>query len=191
MRQTYFSERVRDLALSEARVERGKCAADIGAGTGFVTIGLIRQGLKVLALDESLQMLQVLRNKTSGVPDLHCCIGNAERLPVRKCAVDYVFANMCLHHVVHPPAAIREMARILKKEGTLIITDLDAHLYEFLTQERTDKWMGFKGSDVQAWFAQAGLKDVTVSDTGERAHVPSDSTDDCADIGIFVARGKK
>jgi precorrin-6B methylase 2 len=52
MRRTYFSERVRDLALSEARVQRGKLAADVGAGTGFITTGLIRQGLKVLAIDE-------------------------------------------------------------------------------------------------------------------------------------------
>ncbi|MGZ4906699.1 MAG: class I SAM-dependent methyltransferase [Halobacteriota archaeon] len=191
MRRTYFSERVRDLALSEARVQRGKLAADVGAGTGFITTGLIRQGLKVLAIDESLPMLRVLRSKTLGVSDLCFCIGCAERLPVRKCTVDYVFANMCLHHVSHPAIAIGEMARILNDGGTIVITDLDAHAFAFLTQERTDRWMGFKKSDVRAWFAQARLKDVTVSDTGERAQVPSDSTDDCADIGIFMARGKK
>jgi ubiquinone/menaquinone biosynthesis C-methylase UbiE len=191
MRQTYFSERVRDLALSEARVQRGKLAADVGAGTGFITTGLIAHGLKVLAIDESLPMLQVLKNKTPGVADLCLCIGSAERLPVRKCAVDYVFANMCLHHVSHPAAAIAEMTRILNKEATLIITDLDAHTFEFLTEERTDRWMGFKKSDIRVWFAQAGLKDIRVSDTGQRAHVPSDSTDACADIGIFMARGKK
>ena len=74
------------------------------------------------------------------------------------------------------------MAQILNNGGTIIVTDLDAHAFEFLTQERTDRRMGFERSDVRVWFAQAGLKDVTVDDTGERAHVPSDSTDDCADI---------
>jgi ubiquinone/menaquinone biosynthesis C-methylase UbiE len=191
MRQSYFSERVRDLALSEANVQRGKLAADVGAGTGFITTELISQGLRVLAIDESLSMLRVLGSKTLGVADLCRCIGSAERLPIRNCAVDYVFANMCLHHVSNPPAAIGEMARILKKGGTLVITDLDAHAFKFLTQERTDRWMGFKRPDMRVWFARAGLEDVTVSDTGERAQVPSDLTNDCADVSIFMARGEK
>jgi ubiquinone/menaquinone biosynthesis C-methylase UbiE len=191
MRRTYFSERVRDRALSEARVQPGKLAADVGAGTGFITEGLIGHSVEVLAIDESLPMLQVLRRKAFGAAGLHCCIGSAERLPVRTGAVDYVFANMCLHHVVHPAAAIGEMARILKKGGTLTITDLDQHMFAFLTEERTDRWMGFRGGDMRTWFAEAGLKDIAVGDTGERASVPSDSTDNCADISIFIARGTK
>jgi len=165
MRRTYFSEGVRDRALSEARVQPGKLAADVGAGTGFITEGLIGHGVEVLAIDESLPMLQVLRRKAFGAAGLHCCIGSAERLPVRTGAVDYVFANMCLHHVVHPAAAIGEMARILKKGGTLTITDLDEHAFAFLTEERTDRWMGFKKEDTRTWFAEAGLKDIAVGDT--------------------------
>jgi ubiquinone/menaquinone biosynthesis C-methylase UbiE len=191
MRRTYFSDRVRDRALSEARVQRRTLAVDVGVGTGFITEALIAHGVEVLAIDESLPMLQVLRRKALGAAGLHCCIGSAERLPVRTGAIDYVFANMCLHHVVHPTAAIGEMVRILKKQGTLIITDLDEHTFAFLTEERTDRWMGFRREDVRTWFAEAGLKDITVSDTGERASVPSDSTDNCADISIFLARGTK
>jgi ubiquinone/menaquinone biosynthesis C-methylase UbiE len=191
MRRTYFSERVCDLALSEARVQRGKLAADVGAGTGFITTGLIRHGLNVLAIDESLSMLQVLMRNAPGATGLHCCIGSAERLPARTSAIDYVFANMCLHHVVHPAAAIGEMARILKKGGTLIITDLDEHTFAFLMQERTDRWMGFRRADMRTWLAEAGLKDIVVDDTGERACVPSDSSDNCADVSIFIARGTK
>ena len=191
MRRTYFSERVRDRALSQARVHPGKLAVDVGVGTGFIAEGLIGHDVEVLAIDESLPMLQVLTRKAFGAAGLHCCIGNAERLPVRTGAVDYVFANMCLHHVAHPAAAIGEMARILKKGGTLIITDLDEHAFVFLTEERTDRWMGFRREDMRTWFAEAGLKDIVVGDTGERASVPSDSTDDCADISIFIGRGTK
>jgi ubiquinone/menaquinone biosynthesis C-methylase UbiE len=191
MRQAYFSERVRDRALSEARVLPKKLAVDVGVGTGFITEGLVGHGVEVLAIDESLPMLRVLRRKAFGAAGLHCCIGSAERLPVRTGAVDYVFANMCLHHLVHPAEAIGEMARILKKGGTLIITDLDEHTFAFLTEERTDRWMGFRRGDIRTWFTEAGLKEITVGDTGERASVPSDSTDNCADISIFIARGKK
>ena len=44
---------------------------------------------------------------------------------------------------------------------------------------------------MRTWFAEAGLKDIVVGDTGERASVPSDSSEDCADISIFIARGTK
>jgi len=136
-------------------------------------------------------MLQVLRRKAFVTAGLHCCTGSAERLPVRTGAVDYVFANMCLHHVVHPAAAIGEMARILKKGGTLIITDCDEHAFAFLLEETADLWMGFRREDINAWFAEAGLRDITVGTTGERCCVPSKPTDNCADISIFIARGTK
>ena len=191
MRRTYFSDRVRDRALSEARVQPRRLAVDVGVGTGFITEGLIMHGLEVLAIDESLPMLQVLQRKAFDGARLHCCMGNAARLPVRSGVADYVFANMCLHHVVHPAGAICEMARILKRGGSLIITDLDEHQYEFLTEERTDRWMGFRRRDMCTWFSRAGLEDIMVGSTGERARVLSDSTDLCADVSIFVARGKK
>jgi len=204
MRQTYFSERVRDRVLSEARVQPRKLAVDVGAGTGFITEGLIGHGVEVLAIDESLPMLQVLRRKAFVTAGLHCCTGSAERLPVRTgavdyvfanmCltgAVDYVFANMCLHHVVHPAAAIGEMARILKKGGTLIITDCDEHAFAFCLEETADLWMGFRREDINSWFAEAGLRDITVGSTGEQVCVPSKSTDNCANNSIFIARGTK
>lgn len=46
-------------------------------------------------------------------------------------SVDYVFANMFLHHASSPTNTIKEMVRILKKSGKLIITDLDKHDFDF------------------------------------------------------------
>jgi len=88
-------------------------------------------------------------------------------------------------------AAIGEMARILKKGGTLIITDCDEHAFAFCLEEQADLWMGFKRGDITAWFAKAGLRDIMVGTTGERCCVPSKSTNDCADISMFIARGTK
>jgi 16S rRNA A1518/A1519 N6-dimethyltransferase RsmA/KsgA/DIM1 with predicted DNA glycosylase/AP lyase activity len=57
MRKSLFSEAVRDRALSIAGVEKGRIAANIGAGTGFITEGLVRKGLQVIAVDRSEAML--------------------------------------------------------------------------------------------------------------------------------------
>ena len=45
-------------------------------------------------------------------------------MPVDDVSVDYCFANMSQHHVERPPRAIREMVRILKPDGRIVITDL-------------------------------------------------------------------
>jgi ubiquinone/menaquinone biosynthesis C-methylase UbiE len=56
---------------------------------------------------------------------------------------------MLLHHVENPKVAIKEMVRILKPGGMIVITDLDEHKFEFLKTEQHDRWMGFKREDVQ------------------------------------------
>ena len=109
----------------------GKLAADIGAGSGFVTEGLLERGLRVIAVDRSEAMLEEMRRKFGDGAAVEYRIGEAESLPLADGSVDYVFANMYLHHVESPPEAIREMARIVKPGGRLVITDLDRHDLRF------------------------------------------------------------
>ena len=54
------------------------------------------------------------------------------RLPLPDAAVDAAFANMYLHHCPDPQEAIREMVRILRPGGRLVITDMDTTSYEWL-----------------------------------------------------------
>jgi ubiquinone/menaquinone biosynthesis C-methylase UbiE len=129
MRQAFFSEGVREKAYTVAGVEAGHLAADVGAGTGFLTEGLLQRGLRVIAVDPSEAMLAEMRNKFAGLDELDCRVGAAERLPIPDSAVDYVFGNMVLHHVEEPPAAIREMVRTLKPGGRLVLTDMDEHSF--------------------------------------------------------------
>jgi ubiquinone/menaquinone biosynthesis C-methylase UbiE len=187
MQQRFFSESVREKAYAVAGVRPGESAADIGAGTGFITEGLLARGLSVVSVDQSAPMLDALREKFHS-EDVECQVGTAEALPIQTGCLDHVFANMYLHHVADPPNAIVEMARILKAGGKLVITDLDTHEFEFLRTEQHDRWMGFARSDVERWFLDAGLTDVTVDCVGQSCCTTSDEGDDVA-ISIFVASG--
>jgi ubiquinone/menaquinone biosynthesis C-methylase UbiE len=190
MQQSFFSEDIREKAFSVAGVKKGMIAADIGAGSGFITEGLIGKGLKVIAVDQSEAMLVEMRKKFSGAEGVEYRLGEAEKLPIPDEAVDYVFANMYIHHVESLPKAIKEMVRILKPGGELVITDMDEHEFEFLKEEHHDRWMGFKREDVRRWFEEAGLKNVIVDCIDENCSCRS-SCGEHASISIFVASGEK
>ena len=188
MRSGFFSEKVRESAYEAAGLKIGRWAADIGAGTGFITEGLVREGLHVIAVDQSEAMLEQLKKKYS---ELDCRQTEAENLPVADDAVDYVFANMYLHHVEKPSEAIGEMTRILKKGGRLVITDLDEHDFEFLKNEHQDRWMGFKREDIADWFRASDLSDVKVDCVGQNCCADSANGSSSAKVSIFVASGTK
>jgi ubiquinone/menaquinone biosynthesis C-methylase UbiE len=191
LREGFFSEAVRERAFDAAGAVAGKIAADIGAGSGFVTEGLLKRGLRVIAIDRSAAMLEEMRRKFGEGSAVEYRIGEAESLPIAGGSVDYVFANMYLHHVESPSVAISEMARILKPGGRLVITDLDRHDFEFLRTEHCDRWMGFDRPDVARWFAEAGIVDVKIDCVGENCCAASRSGCGQAAVSIFVASGMK
>jgi ubiquinone/menaquinone biosynthesis C-methylase UbiE len=191
MRQSFFSENVREKAYRVAQVQPGKLAADLGAGSGFITEGLLRKGLRVIAVDQSEAMRVEAQRKFAGSQGLDYRLGTAEDLPLEDASVDYAFANMYLHHMEDPAGCIREMARILKPGGRLVITDLDEHCYEFLRQEHHDRWMGFSRDDVRGWLQAAGLTEADVDCIGEDCCARSENGSDTAQVSIFVAHGRK
>jgi ubiquinone/menaquinone biosynthesis C-methylase UbiE len=191
LRASFYPDSVRDLALAAADVQAGQLGADIGAGTGFITAGLIGSGLRVIAVDQSEAMLAQMRGNFPDVDAIDYRAGESESLPIHDAIIDCVFANMYLHHVESPLAAINEMARILKPGGKLVITDLDEHRFEFLRAEHHDRWMGFKRQDVVAWFAEVGLKSITVEGVGSDCCADSDCGTEQASVSIFIAYGEK
>lgn len=191
MRQNFFPEATRERAFEVAAVQLGKLAADIGAGTGFISEGLLQRGLRVIAVDQSESMLAEMQKKFSGVSGIEYRVGVSEDLPIADDTVDYVFANMSLHHVEKPSTAIKEMARILTPGGLLVITDLDEHHFEFLRTEQHDRWLGFKRADIRQWFEDAGLKKVVVDCADTNCCADSTRGSESANVSIFVASGKK
>ncbi len=191
MRQGFFSEAVREKAYSMVAVEEGKLAADIGAGTGFVTEGLIQRGTKVIAIDRSEEMLKQMKEKFKDCDSIEYRQGEAKNLPIGNDTVDYAMANMYLHHVEEPLVAIKEMVRILKPGGKLVITDLDRHTFDFLKTEHHDRWMGFRREDIEYWLVKSGLKNVVIDCAGGNCCASSSCGCDNASISIFVAYGEK
>ena len=190
LRGCFFPDRVRDVALAAAGLRAGDTAADLGAGTGFITEGLLAQDIRVVAVDRSEAMLEALRRKFPWPGRVECRIGEAENLPIADASLNGCLANMFLHHVERPAVAIGEMVRILKPGGKVVLTDLDAHEFASLRDEHHDRWMGFERGGIAKWFHDAGLTNVRVEGLGGECCSTS-SDGELAAISIFIASGTR
>jgi ferredoxin len=138
IRAGYCTEHMRDAAIAKDKVPPGAVVADVGTGTGFVAAGLAPQVAKVYGFDASAAMLEVARRNLAPFPNVELRKAPGDRLPLPEGTLDGVFANMYLHHAPEPPAAIKEMVRVLKPGGVRCLTDLDTHNHTWLREQMAD-----------------------------------------------------
>jgi arsenite methyltransferase len=190
IRAGYFTEHLRDAAITKANLPANAVVADVGTGTGFVAAGLAPQAAQVYGFDASPDMLAVARRNLAGFSNVELRESPGDRLPLSNDALDGVFANMYLHHALNPATAIKELVRVLKPGGVLCIIDLDAHNHEWQREQMADVWLGFARDDIRRWYAEAGLQkiDVDCAEGTCNACGPDGKVDP---LSIFVALGRK
>ncbi len=192
LRTGYFGEGVRDAAIAHAYLRSEMVVADIGTGTGFVAAGLAPLVATVYAVDGSSAMLEVARRNLGDFSNVEVRLADGTALPFEAGSLDAIFANMYLHHCPDPQAAIREMVRVLKPGGRLVLTDLDRHDHGWLRDEMADVWLGFERPATKGWLREAGLVNVIVDDTQQICGSTSAARAAArADISVFVATGSR
>jgi len=94
--------------------------ADIGCGTGIVTVRLLRPGRSVAGIDQSAGMAAVAEGRLPG----RIAVGNVTRLPLAGGSVDAVTMIWLLHLLrgTDVAAAVAEAGRVLVPGGLLITT---------------------------------------------------------------------
>jgi SAM-dependent methyltransferase len=100
----------------------GALVAEVGAGTGISTRGLLSRGADVVAYDLAPNMLERLRANGSPGPGalLGAAVADAHALPLRDGVADVVTYAQAFHWVRGPEAA-REAARVLRPDGALAL----------------------------------------------------------------------
>lgn len=91
---------------------------DIGCGTGNYTTSLQKRGLRFIGIDPSSHMLRKARERS---PETDWRTGTADNTGLESNSLDGIIATLTIHHWPDPEAGFREMNRILKPGGTLVI----------------------------------------------------------------------
>ena len=104
-----------DAALAWLLPDGAARVADVGAGTGKLTRGLLARGLEVDAVEPDADMLAEL---VRTAPAAHAHRAGAEALPLPDASVDAVLVAQAWHWF-HHEAAIAEVRRVLRPGGRL------------------------------------------------------------------------
>ena len=105
---------------------------DCGCGTGYNITTLFQQYGRPFAFDMTPDALQ--RARVSGCPLVRA---DMEQIPFRTGAFDLATSFDVVHSVSDDHAAVREMARVLKPGGYLVV---NVTALEFLRGDHSDVW---------------------------------------------------
>ena len=64
---------------------------------------------------------------------------------------------MVLHYLPSPAEAVREMARVTRPGGHVVVVDFVGHDREWMREELGVLWLGFASKEIEGAFADAGL----------------------------------
>lgn len=98
---------------------------DLGCGAGHVGFHVAPHVANVIAYDLSLEMLDVVAQsaRERGLANIKTQQGMAENLPFADSSFDYVFSRFSAHHWRDLNAALRQVARVLKPRGAVVVID--------------------------------------------------------------------
>lgn len=144
--------------ILKARLGRNSTVVDVGAGMGFLTKELEAQGLRVLAVDLSPDMLQIAKSKVLFSSTTQLVNSDAVKLPVATASVEAMSAESLLEHFTVDEARIDllpELTRVLRPNGYLFLhipvrsakTQLTRFLRKFILRDIPD-WAIDDDSDV-------------------------------------------
>lgn len=102
----------------------GEVVLDLAAGTGTSTVALGRAGARCVACDLSFGMLQVgVRRHGQGGGGPQFVGGDALRLPFRDASFDVATMSFGLRNVADVDRALRELHRVVRPGGRLVICE--------------------------------------------------------------------
>jgi len=143
------------IELCKAEISPGASILDCGCGIGTSSYLLAKEGFEVLATDISSMFISEAKKKYGNQPNLKFFTEDASKMHFPNQSFDAVCSCDLLEHVTDVKSVLREMSRVVKEKGLLVIfmpnhLDPIQHLISFTRWKTKDKY--------KPWEAQSRIE---------------------------------
>lgn len=169
----------RKVVAKAVSAKSGQSVLDLAAGTGSSSVAFAAPGVRVVAGDFSQGMLAVGRKRH---PEIEFVFADATALPFEKSEFDAVTISFGLRNVVDTSKALKEMLRVTKPGGKLVICEFSQVSNGFLrpfynfylskllpvvsrVASKTPEAYSYLSESIQAWPNQVALAQL-ITDAG-------------------------
>jgi ubiquinone/menaquinone biosynthesis C-methylase UbiE len=118
-------ERIRRL-VAAAKLKGNERVLDIACGPGYIAEAFARASKEAIGVDLTAAMLAIAeeRTKQRGVHNVSFRVGDVQELGFGADEFDVVVCRLALHHMVNPERVVKEMTRVCKDDGTVLVEDI-------------------------------------------------------------------
>jgi len=111
--------------LAAAGIQPHMTVLDVACGPGIVACAAAAQAKHVTGIDLTPAMIAEARARQDSLQlkNLDWHVGDATQLPFADGTFDVVLTRYSFHHMTTPAAALREMTRVCRKGGRVVVID--------------------------------------------------------------------
>lgn len=123
------NEKQLNFIVNMSCIQEEEWVLDMGCGTGLLTRAIEQKTKRVVGLDLTRQMLEEaqLQSRKQGKSILFLQ-GDGHQLPFLDGQFDCIMTRLTVHHFPQPLKILKELVRVLKPNGRLIISDIVANM---------------------------------------------------------------
>ena len=167
-------ERIRRL-VAAARLTGDERVLDIATGPGYIAEAFAGAAREVVGVDLTDAMLAIAKERTNnrGITNVSFRTADAQNLPFENGAFDVVVCRLALHHLQKPLQVLREMARVCRAGGRVLVEDIYASEHSERAAYQ-DRWEILRDpshvrtvSELLQLFRDAGLETDAVTTTDD------------------------
>lgn len=165
----FYVENTLKQTLKHIEPKAGDCLLDMGCGTGVLLSMLEKRYPEVFltGIDPTQEMLDIATKRFS--KKIHIEQSWAEQLPFDDEKFDWIISCNMFHYIREPEIVLKEMMRVLKPTGQVVITDWCAN---YITNQLLDVYLRmfnnahfktYKKEECKKLLSLVGFDDINVN----------------------------
>lgn len=170
--------RLTDMVIDKVNPDAGQRLLDVGCGNGTPAVRMVQtRGVTVTSIDIGTYQLQLTNSRVEaeGLSDsITVQYGNVDEMSFPDESFDHAWSSECLIHVPNWSESLRNIARVLRPGGRLVVTDcverapVDSSTREFLDNYYSTVHCHYnKLDEIKSLVEAAGLELVELLEVGD------------------------